>query len=325
VLLNCQLFSDVPYVKNELVAPVLTSDYEGCGSDISDRCGRPWERSFQADEESLFLEHIYSTSYSTVPKRYLTSFAVKRDFFRAFFGSEEDDLDQQPSFEAFQDDHRRYQEENVHMSDSETQPAGHHLSPTFDVPDAGDDVVSDQGHDSGLNPDDTVGPIPSPRGSTPSSAVLVSPVSPVESAQTSLVPYVPPSGAAQPQSPMYVFGQQGGEEAISLAQASRFVFSKLTSAKERTFAVLSPTGNGRFRKRHADSRDKLSMTAALRLPSVSRFIARDNGKRLKLMAPTTILEEARSKRLQAVIAVSQHSVQELIRRFENYEGPEEEL
>jgi len=325
LLLNCQLLGDVPYVKRGLVAPELTSDHEGCGSDISDRCGRPRERSFQLDEESLFLEHIYSTSYSTVPKRYLTSFAVKRDFFRAFFGSEEDDLDQQPSFEALQDDHRRSLEENAHISDSETQPAGHHLSPTLDVPNAGEDVAPEQGHDGGLNPDDTVGPIPSPRRSTPSPAVSVSPVSPVGSAQTSLVPYVPPSGAAQPQSPMYVFGQQGEEEAISLAQASRFVFSKRRSVKERTFAVLSPTGNGRFRKRRADSRDKLSMTTALRLPSVSRFIARDNGKRLKLMAPTTILEEARSERLQAVIAVSQHSVQELIRRFEDYEVPEEEL
>lgn len=84
----------MPYVERGLVAPVLTSDSEGCRSDISDRCGRPRELSFQADEESLFLEHIYSTSYnSTVPKRYLTSFAVKRDSFRAFFGSEEDDLD----------------------------------------------------------------------------------------------------------------------------------------------------------------------------------------------------------------------------------------
>jgi hypothetical protein len=110
-----------------------------------------------------------------------------------------------------------------------------------------------------------------------------------------------------------------------LAQASRFVFSKRKSVKEGTFAVLSPTGNGTFRKRRADSRDKFSMTTALRLPSVSRFIAWDNGKRLKLIAPTIILEEARSERLQAVIAVSQHSVQELIRRFEDYEDPGEEL
>ncbi len=74
------------YVKRGLVIPVLTSDYEV-------GCGRRWERSFQVDEKSLFLDHIYSTSCSAVPKRYLTSFAVKRDFFRAFFASGEDDLD----------------------------------------------------------------------------------------------------------------------------------------------------------------------------------------------------------------------------------------
>lgn len=89
--------------------------------------------------------------------------------------------------------------------------------------------------------------------------------------------------------------------------------------------MLPPIENGGFRKRRADSRDKLSMTTALRLPSVSRFITRDNGKRLKLMALTTILKEAHSEQLQAVIAVSQHSVQELICQFENYEDPEEEL
>ena len=211
------------------------------------------------------------------------------------------------------------------MSDSESQPTGHYLSTTLSVPDAGEDVVPEQGHNGRLSPDDTVGPIPSPRGPTPSPAVSVSPVSPVGSAQMSLVPYVPPSSAVQPRSPTYTFGQQDEEEAISLAQASRFVFSKRRSVEEGTFAVLSPTENGRFRTRRADSRDKLCMTNALRLPSVSRFIARDNGKRLKLMAPTTILEEARSERLQAVIVVSQHSVQELIRRFENYEDPKENL
>ena len=190
------------------------------------------------------------------------------------------------------------------------------------MPDAGEDVVPEQGHDGRLNLDNTVGPIPSPRGSTPSPSVSVLPVSPVASAQTSLVPYIPPSGAAPPPSPMYVFGQ---EEAISLAQALRFVFSKQSNFQKRTFAVLSPTGNGRFRKRYADSHDNLSITTALRLPSVSRFIARDNSKRLKLIAPTAILEEARLERLQAVIAVSQYGIQELIRRFENYEDPEEEL
>ena len=324
VQVNCQLFGDVPYVERRAVAPELTADYEGCGPNISDRCGRPRERSFQTDEENLFLKHIYSTSYSTRPKRHLTSFAVKRDFFRAFFGSEEDDLDQRQQLGSLQKSPAEHQEkEDVGIADSGVQPANNRRSPS--LPDAGEDVVPEQGHDGGLNPDDTVGPNPSPQRSTPSPTVSVSPVSPMGGTQTSLVPYVPPSGVSQPRSPIYVFGQQGEEEAISLPQASRFVFSKRRSVKERTFVVLSPAGNGRFRKRHADSRNKLSMTTALQLPSASHFVARDKGKRLKLMAPTTILEEAHSERLQAVVAVSQHNVQELIRRFENYEDPEEEL
>ena len=105
-----------------------------------------------------------------------------------------------------------------------------------------------------------------------------------------------------------MFRQQVGEEAISLVQALRFIFSKRRSIKEGTFAVLSPTRNSRFRKRYTDSRDKLSITTALQLPSVSRFIARDNSKRLKLIVPITILEEARTERLQAVIAVSQYNI-----------------
>ena len=36
LLLNCHLLGDVPYNKRGLVAPNLTSDDEGCGSDFSD-------------------------------------------------------------------------------------------------------------------------------------------------------------------------------------------------------------------------------------------------------------------------------------------------
>lgn len=77
VQLNCQLLSNMPYIEREMVTPELTSDQNDCGSNISDHCGRPRECSFQADEKSLFHEHIYLTSYSTLPKCYLTSFAIK--------------------------------------------------------------------------------------------------------------------------------------------------------------------------------------------------------------------------------------------------------
>ena len=63
---------------------------------------------------------------------------------------------------------------------------------------------------------------------------------------------------------------------------------------------------------------------ALGLPSDPSFIVQDNGKRMKMTTPTTIWEEARLQRLQAVVAVPQNNVHALIRRFENYKDPEEE-
>lgn len=189
VQLNCQLLNDVSYVERGRVTPALTSDYDDCESNISNRCGRSRERSFQVNEESLFLKYIYSTFYNIFLKRYLTFFAVKRDVFHAFFGLEEDDLDQQSLFETFQDDHRRYQKENVHISDSKTQPAGHRL---LNVSEVGEDIVSEQGHDDRLNSNDSIKPIPLSRGSMLSPAVPVSSISPVESAPTTLIPYVPP-------------------------------------------------------------------------------------------------------------------------------------
>lgn len=147
----------------------------------------------------------------------------------------------------------------------------------------------------------------------------------IASAQTSLVSYVLSSSFAQSRLPIYVFKQQVEEKVIFLTQALRFVFSKRRIFKKRTFVMLSLIENKRFRKRYADSRDKLFIIAALRLLFVFRFITRDNGKRLKLIISTTFFEEICSERLQTVIAVSQHSIQKLIRRFENYKDFEKKL
>jgi hypothetical protein len=92
-----QIIGDIAHVETITTAPELTSDRENGRPDISDRCGRPRASAFQADEGYLFFDHIYSTSYDTAPKRYLTSFAVTRDFFHSFFGTAEDDLDK-PNF-----------------------------------------------------------------------------------------------------------------------------------------------------------------------------------------------------------------------------------
>ncbi len=299
VQLNCHLMSDVPYAERMRVVPELTSDHDGCGSDISDRCGRPYDQSFQADQESLFLDYIYSTSYTRVSKRYLTSFAVKRDFFHSFFGSEEDDLDQEPRMETLRDDiakdeggdededdmmddrdritsNERINAGKVNPDAEDIQMAGHHLSTSGDLPDTKEENES-QLQSSGPPP------------------------------------------------PMVIFGQQNQGRVASFAEASRLLFRTRRDGRKRLFTVLSPMTDNTFRKHQADSRDEISMVTALELPSDARFIARDKNKRLKMTPPTAILDGARSEQLQTVLMVKQPNVQALIRRFEDHVEPEEEI
>lgn len=104
VQLNCQLIDDVLYVERMKVTSKLTSDHDDCESNIFDRCDRSRDHSFQANEKSLFLDHIYSIFYSILLKHYLTFFDIKRDFFHSFFDSEADDLNQRLHLERSQID-----------------------------------------------------------------------------------------------------------------------------------------------------------------------------------------------------------------------------
>ena len=97
VQLIYQIIGDPECPEAVTIAPELTSDHDNCRPELSDRCGMPRTSALLADKSFLFFDHIYSTSYDTTPKRYLTSFAITRDFFHSFFGTAEDDLDQ-PTF-----------------------------------------------------------------------------------------------------------------------------------------------------------------------------------------------------------------------------------
>lgn len=44
--------------------------------------------------KAFFFKYIYLISYNIFFKHYLTSFAVKQDFFHTFFDSEKNDLNQ---------------------------------------------------------------------------------------------------------------------------------------------------------------------------------------------------------------------------------------
>ena len=70
--------------------PEISSNRDSCGSDVSLRCGRPFEQAFHDDVARLYLRHIYKDYGDVQRKRHITSFAVKRDIFHAFFGSPSD-------------------------------------------------------------------------------------------------------------------------------------------------------------------------------------------------------------------------------------------
>jgi hypothetical protein len=138
---------------------------------------------------------------------------------------------------------------------------------------------------------------------------LASPGLFVEDNHSALVPLasLPPATLLLPED-MFVFGQGLQNRTISLQEALRFLFRRRTRGKLRPFRVISPAGNGRFSISQADPTDSVSMVNALQLPSKAPFLTKEKGKRLKLTASTTILEEARSQRLDTALIMSQYSV-----------------
>jgi hypothetical protein len=131
--------------------------------------------------------------------------------------------------------------------------------------------------------------------------------------------------------PLLIFGQERLIEdiTISLQDASRLMFRRQTRTAARSFMVLSLAGRDHFRVRKADPTDTASMVNALQLqskaPTITLAVASDQGKRIKLAAPTTILEKARAQKLDIAVVVPRLDAGEVIRRLEDFEEPGEEL
>ena len=65
-------------------------------------------------------------------------------------------------------------------------------------------------------------------------------------------------------------------------------------------------------KRHADPLDKHCVVSSLRLPSSCCFVTQENGKRLKITAPMTIVEGADSEHLDTVGSIPRHRIRVLL-------------
>jgi hypothetical protein len=87
------------------------------------------------------------------------------------------------------------------------------------------------------------------------------------------------------------------------------------------FTVLHPTSNSNFRVRQINRSDPVAMADALDVPSMCSFIISDRGKRLKLTAPATILDEARLQRLDTALRVPQSNPRALMHELEDCQGP----
>ncbi len=360
VQLNCQLLSDVSYVEKETTTSELTSNHDNCEQNIFDRCDRSKKHSFQADKKSLFLDHIYSSSYCTLFKWYLTFFVVKQDFFCIFFYLKEDDLNQQLLTRVYQENYVQHQNENVAMFNSKVQSVKNCLSISLNVTLASEDVVIEQDDlDDELDSDHAIDSISSSRESILSQSVSVSSVLSVfsilsvssvssvfslfissvfslvvssvssifsklsiESSQTSLVSYVSSLIVDQLESSLHMTQQQHEEKNLFFAQTSWFLFRQQS---ERMLMMLSSTENNRFRKRHADACNVISVMNALKLLSELSFIVQNNDKRMKMITSIIIWKKTRLQRLQIMIAVLQNNVTALIHCFETYKDSDEKL
>ena len=298
----CAILQGIRQSPTTTKIPELTSDYDDCGWDIINRCGIPFEKAFLADRQYLFLNIIYSNSYSIIPKRYLTSFNIKRDFFHSFFGT----LEEGPSL------NNEDIPGNVEPSDAATTSPQLLQLPDASAPPPSNNTTNEDTSGDIAMPDLPISPLQDLMGHEDASEVLRTP------------------GIAQtlPQ-----------DQIVSFAEASRVLGGG--DSPGFTFTAYSPTKNGTFHARHADSRNVSSMLGALRRPYEliesqpevhnSKYLVHDpeylligNGKRLKLTTLKSIIEEARTKNLKAVLKVPPTAkVQSLIRQFESRQSREE--
>ena len=309
-----------------IVTPEIVSDVNDCGQEIWYRCGRPFESSFQADEGNLFYDYIYCPTYPSHAK-YLISFGVKQDMFLAFFGTMPDvfraELDNSISYQDHWEDPLETSATEYTTSEKALIRIGQPGSPMA--------VTSTTER---MVPGATFRDVPRRSFLTVGSQYSISPVTTSVSAtfrptidftEFSVGPLISQAAnTGHGVSNMYLCGQQDADGDIPFTDASRLLFGPKKRSKSSGFTVMSPTVNGRFRKRNA-AQDTPSMVFALNLSSRCNFVAQSNGKWLKMAAPVIILEEARSDRLHAVVAVSRQKVPDLIHQFENQEESDEEL
>lgn len=324
------VIGEISYPTTSKVPATLTSDRAAVKPRNLDRRAALRMANFQLQPDKIFFDHIYSTGYDLTTKRYLTRFAFVRDFFHNFFGMAEEVVDQQP-----------------------VPVFAEHESPQ----DGGNSFLREIGQNSGANgdgrendeqPSSECSPPTDPRsadiqyGTTrqcPSSPQIPSSPSSMDSVcnhsnaregsihetqhDVTEIATVQDTAMLPTAEPLFTLSRGFQHATVSMNDAKRFIFRKRTKPTQ-SFVTFFPEANGRFHFRKACNQDTASMIQAMGLPSQAAFLIRDNGKRLKLTAPSHILEASRSHNLDAAVVISNGTSSDLIRQLKTFHEPEQD-
>ena len=274
----------------------LTSDHDDCELNIFDRCNRSRDHSFQADEKSLFLNHIYSIFYSILLKCYLTFFDIKQDFFHSFFNSEADDLNQRSHLERSQidiiknqnvmtrnqdhvikdqDEMMRDQDHVIKDQDEMMKNQNHVIKNQNEMIENQDQIIKNQNKTT-KNQDhitknekisiDTLILYNAKTQLTSQSSLTLKEMS------DTMKNNVDQEKEDQSRFSMREFKQQNQNDVISFTKISRLLFKTQMNKKKHLFMMLSLIIDNRFHKHQVNSLNKLSMITALELSYESQFM-----------------------------------------------------
>lgn len=237
----CQVLKDIEEVKIQTRYFEMISNYDDCGSDIEDWCERSQEHSITKDEENLFLNHIYSESFAIILRKYMISFACKRDSFHFFFETSKHEA---KSSQRSEEDSNESLDENVLEVDDTYRKTN---LPAIDS----DERNKSLAMNNSLSDDETQS---NPLRSILSLITQENSLQLADAHCVSSVEVAPKTDENLSQ----IARQREQEITISDVETSWLLLNEHTNADDQTFTVLSPTKNSDFRARHANPHNRLS-------------------------------------------------------------------
>lgn len=296
----CQALKDIEEVKTQTRCFEMISNYDDCESDIEDRCGRSQEHSVKKDEKNLFLNHIYSESLAIILKKYMISFACKRDSFHFFFETSKHKA--KPS-QRSEEDLNRSLDDTIEEIDDASEIAN--LS-----------AIDSEARNESFAMNNSLSDDETQSNSPRSTLSLITQENSLQLADAHFVSSVEVSSKTG-ENLSQIARHCEQETTISVIETSWLLLNEHTETDDQIFTILFSTKNSDFRTRHANPHNKIVVITALRLFFDSHFMMNASGKRLKLTDFRTIVKKAHSEQLKTVLSLSWHDVQELISRFES--------